>query len=75
MYVNAPVNSNIITTTVTVILMTPLQQCEKNQDNIHCTYLRAAAAPRKAYVPGVMQGTSGAQNLKIPECGYALERQ
>jgi len=35
-------------------------------------YLSAAAAPRNAYVPGVMHGTSGAQNLKTPDCGYEL---
>ena len=44
MYVRAPVSSNMITTTDTVMCMIPL---------------RAAAAPRKAYVPGVMHGTSG----------------
>ena len=53
-YVRAPVSSNMITTTVTVIRMTPL---------------RAAAAPKNAYVPGVIQGTSGLQNLKMPEVG------
>jgi len=37
------------------------------------TNLKAAAAPKKAYVPGVMHGTSGAQNLKMPDCGYALK--
>jgi len=31
--------------------------------------LRAAAAPRKAYVPGVMQGTSGSQDAKKEESG------
>ena len=44
MYVSAPVSSNIMTTTETVICMIPL---------------RAAPAPRNAYVPGVMHGTSG----------------
>lgn len=53
-YVSAPVNSNIMTTTVTVIRITPL---------------KAAAAPRKAYVPGVIQGKSGSQEVKIPDCG------
>lgn len=54
MYVNAPVSSNMMTTTVTVIRMTPLN---------------AAAAPRKAYVPGVIQGKSGSQEVNIPDCG------
>lgn len=49
MYSRAPVNSNMITTTETVICIMPL---------------RAAPAPRKAYVPGVIQGTSGSQALK-----------
>ena len=75
MYVNAPVSSNIMTTTDTVILMTPLRT-SVNQENgggdESPTNLRAAAAPRKAYVPGMMQGTSGAQNLNTPDCGYAL---
>lgn len=31
--------------------------------------LRAAAAPRKAYVPGVIQGTSGSQFAKKEESG------
>ena len=48
-YVKAPVNSNMITTTETVICMIPL---------------RAAPAPRKAYVPGVIHGTSGSQAAK-----------
>lgn len=56
MYVNAPVSSNIITTTDTVMCMMPLS---------------AAPAPRKAYVPGVMQGTSGAQAEKNLALGYA----
>ena len=42
-YVKAPVISNMMTTTDTVICMIPLS---------------AAPAPRKAYVPGVMHGTS-----------------
>ena len=51
MYVRAPVNSNMMTTTVTVMRMTPLS---------------AAAAPRKAYVPGVIHGASGGHAAKIP---------
>jgi len=43
-YVSAPVNSNMMTTTETVMCMIP--------DN-------AAAAPKNAYVPGVMHGISG----------------
>jgi hypothetical protein len=31
--------------------------------------LRAAAAPRKAYVPGVIQGTSGSHDAKKAELG------
>ena len=31
--------------------------------------LRAAPAPRKAYVPGVMQGTSGSQDAKKADWG------
>jgi hypothetical protein len=54
MYVNAPVNSNIMTTTETVMCIIPLS---------------AAPAPRKAYVPGVMHGTSGAQAEKKLEFG------
>lgn len=50
----APVSSNMITTTDTVMCMIPL---------------RAAAAPRKAYVPGVMHGTSGWQAAKKAEPG------
>ena len=53
-YVKAPVNSNMMTTTETVICMMPL---------------RAAAAPKKAYVPGVIQGTSGSQLAKKADCG------
>jgi hypothetical protein len=53
-YVNAPVISNIITTTDTVICMIPLS---------------AAPAPRKAYVPGVIHGTSGSQAAKNAESG------
>ena len=56
-YVRAPVSSNMMTTTVTVIRMIPP---------------RAAAAPRKAYVPGVMHGFSGSQAAKMAQCGYAL---
>jgi len=48
------VSSNIITTTETVMCIIPLS---------------AAAAPRKAYVPGVMQGTSGWQAEKKTEVG------
>ena len=43
-----------MTTTETVICMIPL---------------RAAAAPRNAYVPGVMHGTSGSQAEKNRACG------
>jgi len=56
MYVSAPVSSNMMTTTDTVMCMMPL---------------RAAPAPRKAYVPGVMHGTSGAQAEKNFALGYA----
>lgn len=73
MYVKAPVSSNMMTTTVTVILMTPLFAiqflglvCEP------LIYLRAAAAPRNAYVPGVMHGTSGWQTANMPECSWSL---
>lgn len=54
MYVIAPVSSNMITATDMVICIIPL---------------RAAAAPKKAYVPGVMQGTSGSQDAKKEESG------
>ena len=37
------------------------------------TYLNAAAAPRNAYVPGVIQGTSGWQTAKIPASWYLLK--
>lgn len=50
MYVSAPVSSNMMTTTVTVMRMMPP---------------RAAAAPSRAYVPGVMHGFSGSQALNI----------
>ena len=53
-YVNAPVNSNMITVTEMVRCIIPL---------------RAAAAPKKAYVPGVMQGTSGSHDSKKEESG------
>jgi hypothetical protein len=33
------------------------------------TDLSAAAAPKNAYVPGVMHGTSGWQNAKMPDIG------
>lgn len=55
MYVKAPVSSNRMTTTDTVICIIPLN---------------AAPAPRKAYVPGVMQGTSGSHAEKKAELGY-----
>lgn len=51
------VSSNIMTTTDTVILITPP---------------RAAAAPRKAYVPGVMHGKSGLHTANHPLWGYCL---
>lgn len=59
MYVNAPVSSNMITTTVTVIRITPLS---------------AAAAPRKAYVPGVIHGASGGQaaNILLVLCSWYM---
>jgi hypothetical protein len=53
-YVNAPVSSNIITVTETAKCIMPL---------------RAAPAPRKAYVPGVIHGTSGSQAEKKLELG------
>lgn len=56
MYVSAPVSSNMMTTTETVMCMMPLS---------------AAPAPRNAYVPGVMQGTSGAHAEKKRALGYA----
>jgi hypothetical protein len=56
MYVKAPVNSNMITTTDTVICMIPD---------------RAAAAPKKAYVPGVIHGISGWQAEKKAALGNA----
>jgi hypothetical protein len=74
-YVRAPVSSNIITTTVTVNRMTPLDglSCRTlsrpGQIRSRDTYLRAAAAPRKAYVPGVIHGASGTQNANIPDVG------
>jgi hypothetical protein len=72
-YVSAPVSSNMITTTVTVIRMTPLDVSELiNVDvavALRGTHLRAAAAPRKAYVPGVMHGASGTQTANIPDEG------
>jgi hypothetical protein len=37
------------------------------------THPRAAAAPRKAYVPGVMHGASGAQLANQAASGYVLE--
>jgi hypothetical protein len=51
----------MMTTTVTVILITPLWSTVIQQQmfNDNVIYLKAAAAPRKAYVPGVMQGISG----------------
>lgn len=54
MYVKAPVISNKITTTEMVRCMIPL---------------RAAPAPRRAYVPGVMHGTSGSHEEKNFESG------
>lgn len=54
MYVRAPVSSNIMTVTEMVRCMMPL---------------RAAPAPKNAYVPGVMQGTSGSQEAKKAELG------
>ena len=74
MYVKAPVSSNMITTTVTVILITPLMRLGEDgyQSRNRFTDLSAAAAPRKAYVPGVIHGSSGTQDANIPDCGYAL---
>jgi len=63
-YVNAPVSSNMITTTVTVIRITPLHSLDVMIYACTETHLRAAAAPKNAYVPGVMQGTSGVQTAK-----------
>ena len=54
MYVNAPVISNMMTTTDMLMCMIPL---------------RLAAAPRKAYVPGVMHGPSGKHALKNADPG------
>lgn len=54
MYVRAPVSSNMITTTDTVMCMIPL---------------KAAAAPKNAYVPGVIQGPSGPHAAKNLEPG------
>jgi hypothetical protein len=48
-YVNAPVISNMITTTLILICMIPA---------------RLLAAPRNAYVPGVMHGPSGSHAAK-----------
>ena len=53
-YVRAPVSSNMITTTETVMCMMPL---------------KAAPAPRNAYVPGVIHGISGSQAAKNLDCG------
>ena len=44
----------MITTTVTVILVMPA---------------KPAAAPRKAYVPGVMHGFSGSHDANIDQSG------
>lgn len=54
MYVKAPVSSNMMTVTEIVRCIIPLS---------------AAPAPRKAYVPGVMQGTSGSHEAKNAEFG------
>ena len=54
MYVRAPVSSNMITTTETVMCIIPL---------------KAAPAPRKAYVPGVIHVTSGSQAAKNRDWG------
>lgn len=56
MYVKAPVNSNMMTTTETVMCMIPD---------------KAAAAPKKAYVPGVIHGMSGWQAEKKAAFGNA----
>ncbi len=52
MYVKAPVSSNMMTTTVTVMRMTPLHEqrpCQtSDQEALAKTYLREAAAPRNA---------------------------
>ena len=55
-YVNAPVSSNIMTTTETVMCIIPES---------------AAAAPKNAYVPGVMHVTSGWHAEKKEEVGKA----
>lgn len=47
----------MMTTTVTVIRITPLS---------------AAAAPKNAYVPGVMQGISGWHTANMPDFRFAL---
>lgn len=54
MYVRAPVSSNMITVTEMVKCIMPLS---------------AAPAPKKAYVPGVIHGTSGSQDAKKEESG------
>lgn len=54
----------MMTTTVTVNLVIPLRRYQRrNQQfiNVTCAYPIAAAAPKNAYVPGVIHGASGAQ--------------
>jgi hypothetical protein len=51
MYVKAPVSSNMMTTTVTVMRMTPLHEHQSQDYELEApsaTYLSAAAAPRNA---------------------------
>lgn len=65
----------MITTTVTVSRITPLYfavSTKYKQVVKEKAYLNAAAAPKRAYVPGVMHGTSGWHTENIPEVGYAL---
>jgi hypothetical protein len=62
-----------MTTTETVMRIIPL--CDRQQLKVardFIVHLSAAAAPRNAYVPGVIHGTSGWQTAKMPEVGYAL---
>jgi len=61
----------MMTTTVTVSLVIPLL-ISSGPRSLQPTYPRAAAAPRKAYVPGVIQGASGAQAANIGAVGYAV---
>jgi len=38
-------------------------------EGIYITHPNAAAAPRRAYVPGVMHGASGWHTANIPDWG------